>query len=319
LPEMDFTSSPQILETTLLDIEDRLRNSATHVAHSTKHLEGIRRKPENSVSCLAMTIRQCSAMDATVGKSAFQQKRLTQKKAAQERALSTLRRLTKSGSVVSFAPTFFDIDGSLVYDRSRWLTEAHKFGSQRFSDPIFNPIEQQRIRLSSFRSAAINDRLDGFPGIDLEFWDFLQARAKLKPGSGVGGDGLPPEVYLELPALTVMHIFSLSRKHFHFLDSESSSPYWKMLEFIGIPKVREARTFEDLRWICKSSVLQKWYMHSIRSLLKQSLRASWVHSYGFKRHSDTAYVCSLVRQLVYIAKVWNLPLLVSCQDVHRTL
>ena len=57
----------------------------------------------------------------------------------------------------------------------------------------------------------------------------------------------------------VLHL----HRHFHFLDGESSSPFWKMLEFLGIQKERDVRTFSDLRWICKSPVLQKWYSYML--------------------------------------------------------
>ena len=41
-----------------------------------------------------------------------------------------------------------------------------------------------------------------------------------------------------------------------------------------------------------------------------------VHSYGFRARSRCEMVTSLVRQLLYLAYNWNLPLLVAVQDVR---
>ncbi len=92
-----------------------------------------------------------------------------------------------------------------------------------------------------------------------------------------------------------------------------------MLEFLGLPKELGVRTFDDIRWVCKSPVLQKWYVRSILPRIEASLRPSWVHSYGFERKSSTTFVCSLVRQLLYLSRSWGFPLLISCQDVKTAL
>ena len=45
------------------------------------------------------------------------------------------------------------------------------------------------------------------------------------------------------------------------------------------------------------------------------MKASHVHSYGFKKHSSSFLVTGLVRQILYLADVWNMPVVISCQDV----
>ena len=146
-------------------------------------------------------------------------------------------------------------------------------------------------------------------------WDFLQARARIQPNTACGPDGVPPEVYLDLPFITVLHVFELFKKRNALLDGEASSSFWKMLEFVGLPKSKEVSEFGDLRWICKSAILQKWYMRASLPCLRNALRPSRVHAYGFKRQSNTSMVCGLIRQLLFLADSWGLPLLVACQDV----
>ena len=68
------------------------------------------------------------------------------------------------------------------------------------------------------------------------------------------------------------------------------------------------RTSDDLRWICKSPVLQKWYFRSLRPQLRKQLRPSKVHSYGFRKFTSTSQVIGLVRQIQFLADVWGLPL-----------
>ena len=45
------------------------------------------------------------------------------------------------------------------------------------------------------------------------------------------------------------------------------------------------------------------------------MRKSSVHSYGFKPGCRMTDVTSLVRQLLYAADAWNMPLIVTTQDV----
>ena len=94
------------------------------------------------------------------------------------------------------------------------------------------------------------------------------------------------------------------------------SPFWRLLDFLGIPKVTNVRAFTDLRWICKAASLQKWYIRSLRPLLRQQLRPSSVHSYGFKPACRTNHLTALVRQLLHIAASWGVGLLVALQDVE---
>ena len=89
-----------------------------------------------------------------------------------------------------------------------------------------------------------------------------------------------------------------------------------MLQFLGIPKARETHSFSDLRWICKSAVLQKWYSRTLLPVVQKQLRPSRVHAYGFKRGSSTAHVVGLICQLIYSADVWGTPLIISSQDVR---
>ena len=210
--------------------------------------------------------------------------------------------------------TKLEVQGCITYDRARWLEEAHAFGKQRFGDST-NTADEQRKALHALVSCARANQLDGHPLQHLHFWDFLQGRARMRVNKAVGADGVPSEVYKCLPFICLLHIYELFEKRVRFEDGENSSPFWKMLEFVGIPKANRPSRLDQLRWVCKTPVLQKWFMSSLRPVLFRS-RSSKLHSYGFKKKCSTTMVTGLVRQLLYVSSKWGKQLLISCQDVE---
>ena len=106
------------------------------------------------------------------------------------------------------APTSFLIDGEVNYDRAMWLSAALDFGKRRFSDPS-NTLERQYQRLRELHVIAQNERRDGKPEAQLAFWDVLQARAQLCPGSAAGSDGNNYDVYKMLPFSTIIQVFDM--------------------------------------------------------------------------------------------------------------
>ena len=73
--------------------------------------------------------------------------------------------------------------------------------------------------------------------------------------------------------------------------------------------------FLDLRWICKTAVLQRWIMRSVRLQLSRHMKGSHVHSDGFRKRASASMVVSFVRQLLYLAKSWVMPLLVAWEEL----
>ena len=62
-------------------------------------------------------------------------------------------------------------------------------------------------------------------------------------------------------------------------------------------------------------MLEQLYVNSLRPQLRRELRTSSVHSYGFKPGRRTSDITALLRQLLYLADVWNQPLILALQDV----
>ena len=291
-----------ILDAPLSELETRLKEIATQVPH--------RLGPDKAV--LDQRLDELAAVQNS--RETFKLKRAAERKRAMVRRQGKLS-LLNARTMQTVYMTKMEINGQLTCDRSLWLDGALRFGTDRFCDPA-NTMEAQRSRLAELISAAVSNRIDGRPGCKMEYWDFLQARAKIRKTTAAGPDGVPPEVYIRLPSVTLMHIYNLFRKRMLFEDGQDSSPYWKILEFVGIPKCKMPRTFGDLRWICKSSVLQKWFMRSLRPALREQVQPSRVHAFGFKPKSSSVMVTSLVRQILHLAHSWDLPCVISCQDVR---
>ena len=238
----------------------------------------------------------------------------TVNKLKKQTALKKLTGLRKNWPNELYTPQVLNIDGKATHDGQEWLDGALRFGSTRFGD-IDNPREIQVQRLEHLHAASEARRLDGLEPSQLEFWDTLQARAKMKPEGAAGADGITTDVYLQLPFLTLVYVHRLFKRRARFERSTPSSPFWKILQFIGLPKCKHASDFDSMRWICKSPLLQKWYLRSLQYGIRAQFQASHVHSYGFRPGISTSNVTGLARELLHTARAWNLPLLVSVQDV----
>ena len=87
------------------------------------------------------------------------------------------------------------------------------------------------------------------------------------------------------------------------------------MEFVGIPKSKAVTHLEQFRWIAKLSNMLKWYMLTLRPSLRGQIRATAVHTYGFKRGFRTSDITALMQQMIFNASSWGHNLYVSIQDV----
>ena len=153
------------------------------------------------------------------------------------RAEQRIDSMQKSTRADVWEPQFFEIHGHISYDRDRWLEAAVQFGENRFGDESNSP-EVQAERLELLQAGAKADRLDGrIPG-SLDFWDTLQARARMRPGKAAGVDGLPSDVFLQLRFLAVAHVHRMFQERYRFEPGTPESPFWRIMLYVGIPKLK---------------------------------------------------------------------------------
>ena len=181
--------------------------------------------------------------------------------------------------------TCLKIDGTLCANRQAWLQAAAEFGQERFGD-TGNRDEQQEQKMNYLKEAADHQRLDGRRAGDVEFFDVLQARAEMKHRKAAGQDGIPNEMYKELPFVLVWDIAKLFCQRFFDLD-EAGPSTWKILEFIGVPKGCNVQTFEEFRWLSKIDCFQKWYIRSLRPMYRSIFTRIEVDTMGFRPFVST--------------------------------
>ena len=309
------TADNTLLELDLDDIEKNIRRIARSCYDAESADTETSLKPE--FRKIAGELRQRIRFEACPNARKELMRRLWKVLHAMGRlgAMKKLSSLKKHGAHMQFTPQAFKINGVMSYDRQQWLDGACDFGQERFGDGS-NTTATQLKRLESLRVSADNDRLDGFPECHLEFFDTLQARSRLKPGTAAGIDDITPDVYLELPFVAIAHIHQLFERRTRFQRMAPSSAFWKILEFVGLPKSAHPTCFSQLRWICKSAVLQKWYLHTLRPHLRHQLRPSIIHSYGFRERTSASDLTGMVRELLHVARTWGYSLILSVQDVR---
>ena len=201
--------------------------------------------------------------------------------------IHAIARMSKCRSGERFAPLVFVINGVPSYDRLEWLLGARDFGTRRFAD-CDNDADQQHVRMQDLLTCASRDYLSGAGSGGLEFWDVVQARSKIRKGGVAGADGNSSDIFRELPFMTLFQVYEMFCKRSSWNAGSGDSPLWQVLQCIGLLKHSKVSSFEDLRWICKSPVLQRWYMRSLQPLLRQNMQPSKVvHSYGFRSGFST--------------------------------
>ena len=134
--------------------------------------------------------------------------------------------------------------------------------------------------------------------------------------SAAGFDSVTPEVYRELPFFDVVRIHNCFLQFATLHRMPVSSPFWKVLEFIGLPKTSVPTELAHLSWICKSAVLHKGYPHARMTNLSVRMRPTCVHSYGFRKRTSTSDLTGLVRELRRTVKTWAPRLIVNVQEMR---
>ena len=211
-------------------------------------------------------------------------------------------------------PHSLEIDGTATSDRHAWLEGALAFGRQRFGDST-NSFETQRRRLHELEGYARGLRLDGNNSEALSAFEVVTGRACLKDGTAAGRKGGPPELYKRLPYVLLVDFW----KHFsdRLTDVDVADPDgWKDIEFQGIPKTRKPTSFDEFRWIGKLHCCAKWYMHCLRPRIRLNMRPSSVATFGFRAGYSCDDITAIIRQCLFLAWRWGLPIVLATADVR---
>ena len=164
-----------------------------------------------------------------------------------------LQRVSRCSPAVR-SPAALLVEGAMSHDRQAWLEEAYEFGRRRFGSTS-NSEYVQNSRLNLLGAVARDHVFDGRFAPVLGFFDVLQGRASMKSLTAPGGDSTPPKVLRKrIPFALVRQIWKLFQTRYANCQSEEP-PFWKILEYVGIPKTRSANILDDFRWISKQSCM----------------------------------------------------------------
>jgi hypothetical protein len=226
-----------------------------------------------------------------------------------ERRLKRIRATRTHGAI----PMALRVDGDLTCDRSQWLAEAEKFGRSRFGD-AFNGAEAQTRRLAALASSSKCYTLDGQLPPTLDLFEVLQGRSLMKDGKAAGNDEVPPEVYKALPFIVVVRICHLFQQRQKQVDI-GEPPFWKLIDYIGLPKTSRADSLDLYRWIGKLDCFSKWYLRSLLPSVRARLRPAVLCSFGFKPGLCCDDLVSILRQVLFLASRWGKRVVLGSLDV----
>ena len=82
---------------------------------------------------------------------------------------------------------------------------------------------------------------------------------------------------------------------------------WRLWLLVGIPQILEPETFAGFRFLCKSSIFQKWYLKNIITVVRKDRLASNVCRFGFRNGLGTMHVTEMLRRCLFLSYGWGTP------------
>lgn len=205
-------------------------------------------------------------------------------------------------------------DGTESSSRDAWVREASARCAAKYDEP-HDDITTPHLRLDRLKSRALSSRQDGLVPPRLDLATVLQCRASLNKSTSAAADGVVNEMWQALPLLLVFCIWDLFCLRLSGNEVEPGT-HWKMIDLVGIGKVKRPATLLDFRWIAKTPTFQKWYLSSVMSLIKKTAPMSRAHIYGFRTGCSTALVTELLRQCLHLSAQWGKNVYIFSLDVQ---
>ena len=225
------------------------------------------------------------------------------------RTITVYRRTTKN----FLPPMQFNVGGVTTGDRKQWCHGLRTFISDRYFDEWQDESGFEH-RLQQALGHCRDCRRDGQHLQNICLGDVLRARATLNSGRAGGKDGTVSEIWQTVPFSLVIFIWILFRLGAEY-GLGSVSEAWRTWELVGIPKITQPVSFGDFRYICKSAVLQKWYLKTLTDVALKYRKPSNVCTYGFRQGIGPMFITELLRRLLFISHEWGPTIAIGSFDV----
>eukprot|EP00974_Lingulodinium_polyedra_P004278 402124-Lingulodinium_polyedra.AAC.1 len=137
-----------------------------------------------------------------------------------------------------------------------------------------------------------------------ELADHMAAKGGLSEGTAGGADGSVFEMWKASPSTTDLVVYQLFAAR--LLEGAGTvCDAWRTLILCGIPKAKLIEAFGDMRWICKTPCMQKWYLAPLTRVMNRYLTPCPVHALGFKKGMRVDYVIEIIRMCLYLSQLWS--------------
>ena len=205
------------------------------------------------------------------------------------------------------------VEGAATRDRALWQQGLTDFISKRYYVREEGQTEFKN-KLIAIRSTVNARRLDGIPMANIRLHDVIFARAVISTNTAGGKDGIVGEIWRDLPYCMIIVLWVLFRLKAEYGLGKVSDA-WRVWELVGLPKMKCPNSFDEFRYICKSPVLQKWYLKSIVNAAQRYRKPSIVQTYGFRKGRGPMLITELVRHLLFLSHEWGARVFVGSFDI----
>ena len=204
---------------------------------------------------------------------------------------------------------------AIVVSRFAWVEAVHDFCGGHFggSEAGASSVDVQVQRgMSLLRSRILDGRS---AGNELTLATLTRDFSQIAPGKEGRDEFVVPEFIKELPFYARIRILDLFGGRLCRKQVEVES--WKVCAPTGLPKKAGALPLEEIRWIARTSCLQKWYLRCSTAMLDKSLPQQAVQTVGFREGFSVATVVETLKQAFFLDDRWDLGLLCASRDVKQ--
>jgi hypothetical protein len=210
-------------------------------------------------------------------------------------------------------PSTFKVNGEITGDKAKRDEGLKDFIEKRYFDEEINKeIIEDEVKRSMMKTQM--KREDGQYIEGINFSDVVFSRAAMSSNTAGGKDGLVGEIWKSNPfAMMVIIWFYFRLRAEYGLGKVSDA--WRTWCLMGLPKTRTPVEFGEFRYICKSPVLQKWYLKSIVEVMQRTRTPSRVNTYGFRKGRGPMLITELLRRLLFLSHEWGPHVAIGSFDV----
>ena len=184
-------------------------------------------------------------------------------------------------------------------DREQWGPQLQRHMAEKVQDSRARAQTAAALR-------ALRDRLAGCPpSSKLSMSVLLRARAKLKAGKAPGPDHVTVTMIKNITWASLRRVLVGFQMMY---ERRIPCPEgWREISATLMPKEAHIEDLKDTRVLCMQSVVMKWYMSCIVTMIEERIEHShhYVQLYGFRPDRKISEITSVLKRVSQHAAVWG--------------